>query len=208
MADRAAVLGQFADLQQQRSELLELGEYWEVCTDEVVAAQPDAAEAPAEQLNFEKYLQGEEELAAQMAAPMDSQTRAVLAANARLASRLDKEEARAIVACNLTRALLGLSPLSIDLRLCAAARDHSRDMERLEFFSHTSPVPGKASHMDRAKNFGTTTSAENIYQGLRDGVRVTDRWFHSPGHFHNMLGSHRRIGVGRSGVYFTEMFGM
>jgi uncharacterized protein YkwD len=208
VVDRAEVLAQFAELQEQRGQLLELGKYWELCTEELAESLPEAGGAADTPPSFEKYLQGEEQLAAQLAAPMDSQTRAVLSANARLASRLDKEEARAIVACNLTRALLGLPPLSVDLRLCAAARDHSSDMERLKFFSHTSPVRGKESLMDRAENFGTTTSAENIYQGIRDGVRVTDRWFHSPGHHCNMLGPHRRIGVGRSGVYFTEMFGM
>ncbi len=93
------------------------------------------------------------------------------------------------------------------LKLAAAARDHSRDMKRLKFFSHTSPVPGKRSFFDRAKRFGVRASSENIYTGRADGLIAHTGWFHSPGHHRNMLGRHTRIGVGRSGVYFTQMFG-
>jgi uncharacterized protein YkwD len=157
--------------------------------------------------SFEGYLRGEENLAAQMAMPMDDSTRAVLATNAALAPKIDPEEARAILACNLMRNLLGLAPLAIDLQLCAAARDHSQDMETLKFFAHISEVPGKREPWDRAKNFGTTASGENIYMGSTDGNQANLAWFHSPGHFKNMLGNHARIGMGRSGTYFAELFG-
>jgi uncharacterized protein YkwD len=44
--------------------------------------------------------------------------------------------------------------------------------------------------------------------GYRDGKAANEGWFHSPGHHKNMLvPDHRRIGVGRSGVYYTEGFG-
>lgn len=43
--------------------------------------------------------------------------------------------------------------------------------------------------------------------GSPDGKVANQAWFHSPGHFKNMLGDHQRVGVGRSGVYFTEEFG-
>ena len=40
------------------------------------------------------------------------------------------------------------------------------------------------------------------------GKAVNDIWFHSPGHHVNMLTADNvRIGVGRSGVYYTEQFG-
>jgi uncharacterized protein YkwD len=80
-------------------------------------------------------------------------------------------------------------------------------MQKLGFFSHESPVPGKKTPWDRAKRFGTTASAENIAAGYQDGRAVNLGWFHSPGHHRNMLGNHRRVGVGRAGGYFTEMFG-
>ena len=142
-----------------------------------------------------------------MAAPISELTRQILAANSRLAAQLDPEEARGILALNLTRNLLGLPPLAIDLRLCAAARDHSQDMRRLEFFAHTSPVTGKASPWDRAKRFGTKAAAENIYHGAHDGRIAHRAWFHSPGHHKNVVGQYTRVGLGRSGAYFTELFG-
>lgn len=205
--DRDEVLAASENLQADRQRLAELGGLWEQCAIYLYQQLPDDENKPAEAPSFEQYLQGEEALAAGLAAPMSPQTRQVLAANAALAARLDAEEARAILATNLIRNLLGLPALMIDLRLCAAARDHSQDMERLKFFSHDSPVPGKATPWDRAKLFGTSASGENIAAGYRDGAAATTGWFHSPGHHKNMLGEHARIGVGRAGRYFTQMFG-
>jgi uncharacterized protein YkwD len=215
--DRKVVLEKSADLQAEREKLAALGNCWDKVTAAMLDASPPpktaAGDSSAEAMDtqkpatFEEYLQGEENLAAQLAMPMDDATRATLAANAALAPKLDPEEVRAILACNLTRNLLGLSTLKIDLQLSAAARDHSQDMEKLKFFAHESDVPGKKDPWARAKNFGTTASGENIYMGRTDGNQANLGWFHSPGHHKNMLGQHVRIGMGRSGVYFTELFG-
>ena len=44
--------------------------------------------------------------------------------------------------------------------------------------------------------------------GGRGGKAANEIWFHSPGHHVNMLmADHARIGVGRSGLYYTEEFG-
>ncbi len=124
---------------REREKLSDLGGLWERCLRSLWEAAPKE-ERPEEPPSFEKFLLGEEMLAAGLAAPMPPLTRDILAANARLASRIDEQEARAITALNLTRTLLGLPPLAIDLRLCAAARDHSNDMKTLGFFSHESPA--------------------------------------------------------------------
>ncbi len=217
--DHQIVLDKSPELRPDRLKLLALGRYWEVVTGALLREQAAAKAAAGDQAageaaagagkapSFEDYLQGEEHLAAQMAMPMDDSTRAVLASNSALAPKIDPEEARAILGCNLLRNLLGLAPLAIDLQLCAAARDHSQDMESLKFFAHISPVPGKSEPWDRARNFNTSASGENIYAGSTDGNQANLAWFHSPGHFKNMLGDHVRIGMGRSGVYFTELFG-
>jgi uncharacterized protein YkwD len=173
-------------------------------------AKSSAAEAheSSQPITFEQYLENDETLAVGLASPMDPATRATLTQNARLAEKIDPEEARAIVFCNLTRNLLGLSALKIDLKLCEAARDHSTDMEKLNFFAHESPVEGKTTPWDRAKRFGTTANGENIAKGFADGKAVNVGWFHSPGHHKNMLtADFVRIGVGRSGVIYTEEFG-
>jgi uncharacterized protein YkwD len=205
--DRQKVLEASANLQAERERLGELGVLWEQCVVVLWEHAPAEVDKPAQKPSFEQYLQGEEALAAGLAAPMDPKNREILAMNGRLASQLDPEEARAVLALNLTRNLLGLPALLIDLKLCETARDHSHDMLTHKFFSHESPLPGKKTPWDRAKRFGTTASAENIAAGYQDGRAVNLGWFHSPGHHRNMLGNHRRVGMGRSGSYFTEMFG-
>lgn len=169
--------------------------------------EPKEEDEPLEPPSFEKYLVKEEEIAAALAMPMDDQARVTLGANAQLAGRLDSEEARCILDLNLTRSLLGLKAVQIDLPLTAAARDHSTDMESLKFFAHQSPVPGKKTPGDRAQRFGASYSGENIAMGTIDGTAANLMWWHSPGHHKNMLGSHAKVGVGRSGVYWTELFG-
>ena len=94
-----------------------------------------------------------------LAGPMDAATRSILAANAAKAAQLEREEYRAIVEANVTRNLLGLSALEIDLKLCAAAHDHAHDMDTLKFFAHESPVPGKTKFTERA--------AQDGHDGLR-----------------------------------------
>jgi uncharacterized protein YkwD len=204
--DRSEVLEKSSDLQSERKKLVEFGRLWETCHAQLPVSD-HADNAKAQAATFEGELQSEEEMAASLAVPLDPRTRAVLAANARLAEKIDAEEARAILELNLARNLLGLNALAIDLKLCAAARDHSTDMEKLKFFSHESPVPGKKSFTDRAKNFGTSASAENIHAGGTSGKSAHEGWFHSPGHHRNQMGNYTRVGVGRSGTHFTQMLG-
>ena len=105
------------------------------------------------------------------------------------------------------RMLIGLKALTIDVRLCAAARDHSNDMRGKSFFSHESPIPGKKQPVDRARNFGTTANSENIAYGRPSASGTNMQWFHSPGHHLNMLRSSITImGLGRSEKHWTQMF--
>jgi uncharacterized protein YkwD len=206
-----------AGLAKKREALFDLGRPWEKCVallleklaeeESKKPADGEPRDEPPRPPTFEEYLVKEEEIAAALAVPMDAQTRSVLAANSQLAGRLEAEEARCVLDLNLTRNLLGLAPLRIDLVLAAAARDHSTDMESLHFFSHDSPVPGKATPFDRAQRAGTTASGENIALGMLDGAAANLAWWHSPGHHKNMLGNHARVGLGASGRYWTELFG-
>ena len=205
--ERGAVLEPSEDLQADRKRLVSQGRLWQECQAKLPQPAVEEGEDPPKPPDFEQYLQGDERLAAAMVTPMDLKTRAILAANSRLGEKLDPEEARTVLALNLTRNLLGLSALVVDLKLTEAARDHSHDMETRKFFAHESPVEGKKTPWDRAKRFGTSASGENIVMGVHDGRAANEAWFHSPGHHKNMLGDHVRVGVGRSGVYFTELFG-
>jgi uncharacterized protein YkwD len=219
LVDRQEILKQYPQLEPRREALKVLGEQWQRCgrwlvqEDEPAGAAVPAADAPTEGVretkvpSFAEYLTKEEEIAVALALPMTAPTRAVLAFNSQLAGRLDAEEARCVLDLNLTRNLLGLRPVQIDLALTTAAREHSADMERLNFFSHDSPVPGKTTPWDRARLAGTSASGENIAMGTIDGAVANEMWWHSPGHHRNMLGDHARVGVGRNGKYWTELFG-
>lgn len=134
----------------------------------------------------------------------------VLEKNRKIAEDHDvpESEARGIEEANLWRLLVGLPALELDPKLCDASRDHSKDMAEKGFFAHESPVPGKRSPSDRAKNFGTTASGENIYAGSSDPSGANKGWFFSPGHHKNMFGGgHSRIGLGNHGGHWTQMFG-
>ncbi len=208
LVGRQEVLDKTPALQKDRQKLIDATRLWDQCAACVYQHMTASAQKPPEAPTFERYLCSEEESAAMLAGPMDAATRSILAANAAKAAQLESEEYRAIVEANVTRNLLGLSALEIDLKLCAAAHDHAHDMDTLKFFSHESPVPGKTKFTERTARMGSTASGENIGLGYQDGEGAHQGWFHSPPHQTNMLMSgHKRIGVGRSGGLWTEMFG-
>ncbi len=209
LIDRAEVYKRDPKLTQQRLALAVLGQQWEAAARIYALATVHQAEnaEPMAIPTFENYLLREEELAVALAVPMDPSTRAILAANAALATKLDPEEARCILDLNLTRNLIGLAPLAIDPLLVLCARDHAGDMQKYNFFSHESPVPNKKTFGDRASLFKTSAGGENIAAGTSDGLGANRMWWHSPGHHKNMLGNYKRVGVGRAGKLWTEMLG-
>ncbi|MBI1373421.1 MAG: hypothetical protein GC159_11885 [Phycisphaera sp.] len=178
-------------LKQTRDRIVEQAADWAALTGRPV----DDVLAPAERT------------ATLMALAPDGVSQNTLAGNLRYASRLDAEVVAGIDELNRIRLLLGLGAQAIDPKLCAAATDHSTDMAEKGFFAHESPVPGKASPWDRAKRFGTSASAENIAAGMSTGVAAIHGWWHSPGHFKNMLGGHKRVGLGEHDKHWTQMFG-
>ena len=204
---------------KQRANVLALGRQWQLCQEthwnlkaREKAGQKDAEKTEQNKLGakptpFDEYLAQEEQMAATLAMPMDEATRQVFLENSQLAGQLDPEEARCMLALNLTRCLLGLNPLKIDPKLVASARDHSQDMVKHDFFGHQSPVEGKKEFWERAPLFDTTASAENIAWGLSDGAALHELWWHSPGHHRNMLREATRIGVGRYQQHWTQLFG-
>lgn len=161
---------------------------------------PDGPQAP-EQLDaeFEEWLL--------LGLPLSARDRRTVQENALLRGKIDREEYAGTRALNVLRYLLGLPMVRIDLKLGDAARDHSRDMVKLGFFDHTSPVPGKRTFGERAGKFGTSASSENIAAGQETGPGAITAWWHSPGHHRNMLGNHGRTGLGRDAATWTQLFG-
>ena len=116
-------------------------------------------------VDFDTWLVEQENATVKMALPISADDRTTLEANARLSAELSDLERTGIRSTNTIRLLLGLSPLAIDMKLVAAARDHSADMKKHDFFSHQSPLPGKKTPLERAKRFDTSAGAENILVG-------------------------------------------
>lgn len=142
-----------------------------------------------------------------IATPMD---RRVLIANQKTAESSDipKSDLIGVEDANRLRMLAGLPALLLDPRLCKGALIHSKDMVEHKFFAHESPVEGRRSFTDRAREVGTTASAENIAMGHQDPIDANKAWFHSAGHFRNFFHSnYTRIGYGSHGKYYTQLFG-
>ena len=195
------------ELTADRDALIALGAHWDRCEEILAPARRIEDGQSNEPSLFEEVLARNERLATTLAMSIPGGAKKVLIENAKLAWQIDAAEALGVLDLNILRLMLGLNALRIDVKLCAAARDHSNDMANHEFFSHTSPLPGKRTFSDRASRFRASASSENIAYGHRDPSNTNLGWFHSPGHHKNMLGNHGRIGLGRSRTHWTQLFG-
>ena len=149
-------------------------------------------------------------IATEIAPPNPQQTAAQLrkAKIEKILAKLDPEEAKVIRETNEIRHQYGLGQLMPEIKLSMAARDHSHDMRTLGFFDHWSPVAGKGSHVDRALRYGSSAISENILYGAGDAASAMNMWMNSSGHRANILtAGWTRIGVGRSGTHYTQLFG-
>ena len=113
---------------------------------------------------------------------------------------------------NVERARAGCAAVHVDARLATAARLHSEDMARLDYFSHTS-LDGR-SPWDRIGAQGYAYgSAENIAAGYSTPAAVMTGWMDSAGHRANILNCATKalgVGIGHGGhygIYWTQDFG-
>lgn len=115
-----------------------------------------------------------------------------------------------LVYINEYRLQHGLNPLTMDNRIVAEAKKHSRDMA-----THNVPFGHKhfLSRIDRLhsriKNSGA--GAENVAYNYKDAQDVVKNWLRSPGHKRNIDGNYNITGIGvardRNGkIYFTQIF--
>ncbi|MFI5689319.1 CAP domain-containing protein [Streptomyces sp. NPDC051636] len=123
--------------------------------------------------------------------------------------RLLEDAVAALV--NRERDQRGLVCLVTDERLRDAARSHSEDMARRQFFDHFTPEG--LSPADRMLAYGfPLPAAENIAAGQPHPLIVMAGWMNSPGHRVNILNEDVRvIGVGvylaQDGPVWTQNFG-
>lgn len=191
-----------------RAELLQLEKQQDACA-EILTRNPKlkAAGGPAVR-SIGMQMKDREQAARFLAQELDAADKKTIAANRQLAGKLEKEEEAGLWELNQMRMLMGLPLLKVDLKLSAAARDHSNDMKEKNFFDHTSPVPGKKTFIQRARKFGVLAMGENIHQGSDRGADAIEDWHHSPGHHKSMFSADfGSVGLGKSGDYWTQMFG-
>ena len=123
------------------------------------------------------------------------------------------QEARVLLLVNRARAAARCPALKANAQLTRAARGHSLDMARRNYFAHT--TPGGTTPWTRIAKAGypRATLAENIAAGQPTADAVVKAWLNSPGHRRNILNcSLRSVGTGlatggRYGHYWTQDFG-
>ena len=121
-------------------------------------------------------------------------------------------EIKVLELVNNERAKNGLSALTLDSALSNVARNHSADMAKNNYFSHTN-LKGQ-SPFDRLKSAGISYSyaGENIAAGQTTPEAVVNAWMNSEGHRKNILSKNfKKIGIGyyQGGAkrhYWTQVF--
>jgi uncharacterized protein YkwD len=119
---------------------------------------------------------------------------------------------------NIEREKHGALPLEADPLLETSATGHSEEMAKLNYFSHTSPTPGRETPHDRIRLAGSAAqgTGENIavFTGHSEdslAKKSVVGWMNSPPHRKNLLDpsfTHIGIGVGKTGktYYLTQNF--
>jgi uncharacterized YkwD family protein len=99
---------------------------------------------------------------------------------------------------NNERAKAGLQPLMGNYsELNSSARVKAEDMEKNNYFSHTSPTLGDPFKQMRAMGVTYSAAGENIAKGQQTPQEVVNAWMNSAGHRANILnGAYTHMGVG------------
>ncbi|OKH30661.1 hypothetical protein NIES2119_30515 [[Phormidium ambiguum] IAM M-71] len=104
---------------------------------------------------------------------------------------------RVVQLTNIERQKVGLPPLKFNSQLAKAAQEHTNNMAKGDFFSHTNPNGSSAANRVSAKGYRWSYVAENIYAGGDTPEEAVKEWMNSPGHRKNIFSEKaREIGVG------------
>lgn len=125
----------------------------------------------------------------------------------------DSEEMAFVTLINNHRAANGLSALTLQNQLGAAAELHSQDQATNSFSSHTGSDGSSPDQRITRAGYAYSWWGENIYWGGGTASEAFTWWRNSPSHNANMLSSNfTQLGIGRArssaGVwYWTTTFG-
>ena len=140
-------------------------------------------------------------LASAVAAPAGAR-QARSAGPARSSTAMRALQSRVLVNLNRVRAQHGLAPLRPSPKLNAAASQHSREMARVGYFSHSS-ADGSAfwrriQRFYSSDGYGSWSVGENLLWSSPavDAARAIKMWMGSPEHRANLLNpSWREVGL-------------
>jgi uncharacterized protein YkwD len=118
-------------------------------------------------------------------------------------------------ATNALRARAGCAPLSLAPALTRAAQEHSAEMARHGYISHTGLNGSSPQQRARATGYVGLAGWENVAAGYTTPAAVVAGWEASPGHRANMLNCElREVGIGMAennasdyGFFWTQAFG-
>jgi uncharacterized protein YkwD len=112
-----------------------------------------------------------------------------------LAGPARSSEAGVLAAVNVARSTRGLRPLRLDLTLRSAARSHSTDMLRRNYFAHGAFATRMASFHVQGRQAGENLAWGSGLYG-QAGTMIAE-WLASPEHRANLLSpGFSRIGIG------------
>jgi uncharacterized protein YkwD len=143
-------------------------------------------------------------LASAVAAPAGARTdrQARPAGPAQAATAMRALESRVLVDINRVRAQHGLAPLRLSPRLNAAASQHSREMARVGYFSHSSADGGafwrRIARFYTSSGYSSWSVGENLLWSSPDvdAPGAVKMWMASPEHRANLLNrSWREVGL-------------
>lgn len=98
---------------------------------------------------------------------------------------------------NQARALRGLAPLTIDLRLVTAARRHAEDLAARDRVGHDGADGSEPALRATLAGYPWTFIAENVAAGYASAPEVVEGWMRSRSHRENILSEQAiHVGVG------------
>jgi uncharacterized protein YkwD len=121
-------------------------------------------------------------------------------------------ETQVVAHTNTERAKHGCKALIVSPGLTKAARGHSSDMAKYNYFSHTGRNGSTFTARVKAAGYAPAVG-ENIAWGYTGTTGVMTGWMNSPGHRKNILNCKAaKIGVGvardaKGTIYWTQEFG-
>lgn len=117
---------------------------------------------------------------------------------------------------NADRATAGVSQLTVNAKLVAAAQAKADDMARNSYFAHVGPDGNNSWHWFGLVGYVFSSAGENLAVGYATAGEVEQGWLNSPTHRANLLSSkYTEVGIatavgtykGKPVVFVAQMFG-